>query len=247
MSSRSVWQAHRVLLDLWTRATTTQPPLSWEVSLVLGVVALLVTWSPLGYRLVRHLVTLVHEAGHALVAALVGRRLTGIRLHSDTSGVTVSRGRPRGPGMVATVLAGYPAPALVGLGGALLLGLGYAAGLLWAIVLLCALMLLLVRNLYGLWVVLVTGVGVAALSWTAPGEVVSGTAYLVVWVLLLAAPRSVVELQRERGRQGGRRSGSDADQLARLTGVPAVVWVVVFWAVCVVALVVGVRELVPLS
>lgn len=236
-----------MLIDLWARATTTQPPLPWEVSLVLGVVALVVTWSPVGYRLVRHLVTLVHEAGHALVAALVGRRLTGIRLHSDTSGVTVSRGRTSGPGMVATVLAGYPAPALVGLGGALLLGRGYAAGLLWALVLTCALMLLLVRNLYGLWVVLVTGVAVATLSWAAPGEVVSGAAYLVVWGLLLAAPRSVVELQRERRRSGGRRGGSDADQLARLTGVPAVVWVVVFWAVCVGALVVGVRELVPLG
>lgn len=237
---------HAELSDLWARATTTQPPLTWQVSLLVGLVALLVTWSPFGYRLVRHLVTLLHEAGHALVAALVGRRLTGVRLHSDTSGVTVSRGRPRGPGMVATVLAGYPAPAVVGLGGALLLGQGYAAGLLWALVLLCALMLLLVRNVYGLWVVLVTGAAVAVLSCVAPGEVVSGAAYLVVWVLLLAAPRSVVELQRERGRRG-KGGGSDADQLARLTGVPAVVWVVAFWAVCVAALVVGVRELVPLT
>ena len=233
-----------MLLDLWDRATATQPPLSWQVSLLLGVLALVLTWSPVGYRLVRHLVTLVHEAGHALVAALVGRRLTGIRLHSDTSGVTVSRGRPRGPGMVATVLAGYPAPAVVGLGGALVLGQGYAAGLLWALVLTCALMLVLIRNLYGLWVVLVTGAGVAALSWTATGQVLSGAAYLVVWALLLAAPRSVVELQRGRGGRRGR--GSDADQLARLTGLPAVVWVSVFWLVCAAALVVGVRELVPL-
>lgn len=233
-----------MLLDLWDRATATQPPLSWQVSLLLGVLALILTWSPAGYRLVRHLVTLVHEAGHALVAALVGRRLTGIRLHSDTSGVTVSRGRPRGPGMVATVLAGYPAPAVVGLCGALLLGQGYAAGLLWALVLTCALMLVLIRNLYGLWVVLVTGAGVAALSWTAPGQVLSGAAYLVVWALLLAAPRSVVELQR--GRRGRRGRGSDADQLARLTGLPAVVWVAVFWLACAAALVVGVRELVPL-
>ena len=60
-----------MLLDLWERATTTQPALSWQASLLLGAVALLVTWSPVGYRLVRHLVTLVHEAGHALVAALV--------------------------------------------------------------------------------------------------------------------------------------------------------------------------------
>jgi len=233
-----------VLLDLWTRATTTQPPLPWQVSLLLGVLALGLTWSPAGYRVVRHLVTLVHEAGHAVVAAVVGRRLTGIRLHSDTSGVTVSRGRPRGPGMVATVLAGYPAPALVGLAGALVLGQGYAAGLLWGLVLLCALMLLLVRNLFGWWVLLVTGGAVGALSWTASGEVVSGAAYLVVWALLLAAPRSVVELQRERRRRG--RGGSDADQLARLTGTPATLWVGFFWLVCAAALVVGARELVPL-
>lgn len=95
-----------MLAELWERATTLQPPLTWQVSLLLGVAALVITWSPLGHRLVRHLVTLVHEAGHAAVALLVGRRLDGIRLHADTSGVTLSRGRPRGPGMVATVLAG---------------------------------------------------------------------------------------------------------------------------------------------
>ncbi|QFG69953.1 M50 family metallopeptidase [Ornithinimicrobium pratense] len=233
-----------MLADLWARASATQPPLPWEGSLLLGLVALLVTWSPLGHRVVRHLVTLVHEAGHAAVAALVGRRLSGIRLHSDTSGVTVSRGRPRGPGMVATMLAGYPAPALVGLAGAFLLGAGYAAGVLWALVLTCALVLLLVRNLYGLWVVLVLGVSVALLSWTAPAAALSGTAYLMVWTLLLAAPRAVVDLHRERR---GRRGGSDADQLRRLTGVPASVWTAVFWLVTVGALVVGARELVPLG
>lgn len=233
-----------MLAELWDRATTTQPPLPWEVGLLLGLVAAVVTWSPPGYRLVRHLVTLVHEAGHAAVATLVGRRLRGIRLHSDTSGVTVTRGRPRGPGMVATVLAGYPAPALVGLAGAWLLGEGYAAGVLWALVLTCALVLLLVRNLYGLWVVLVLGVGVAVLSWTAPPAVLSGAAYLVVWALLLAAPRAVVDLHRERR---GRRGGSDADQLRWLTGLPATLWAALFWAVCVAALVLGARELVPLG
>lgn len=234
-----------MLLDLWARATTTQPPLSWEVSLLLGVAALVLTWSPLGYRWVRHLVTLVHEAGHAAVAALVGRRLTGIRLHRDTSGVTESRGRPRGPGMVATVLAGYPAPAFVGLAGAIALGAGYAAALLWGLVLTCAAVLLLVRNLYGLWVVVVVGVGVAVLSWTAPAPVLSGTAYLLVWALLLAAPRSVVELHRGRGDRGGR--GSDPAQLRRLTGLPAGVWTAVFWLVTAGALVLGARELVPLG
>lgn len=226
-----------MLTDLWNRATTAQPPLPWWLALLLGLAALALTWSPVGYRLVRHLVTLVHEAGHALVALLAGRRLRGIRLHSDTSGVTVSRGRPDGPGMAATVAAGYPAPALVGLGGALLLGTGYAAGALWTLVLVCALMLVMIRNLYGLWVVLATGVSVAVLSWVAPSAWLSGVAYLVVWSLLLAAPRSVLELQRQRRRTGDRRS--DVDQLARLTRIPAVLWSAAFWLVCVLALLAG--------
>jgi hypothetical protein len=228
-----------VLADLWDRATTTQPPLPWTVALMLAAAALVLTWSPLGHRLVRHLVTLLHEAGHALVAALVGRRLGGIRLHSDTSGLTVTHGRTGGPGMVAMLTAGYPAPALVGLGGAVLAGQGYAAGWLWSLALTCALLLLLVRNLFGLWVVLVTGGAVAALSWFASGPVLSAAAYLAAWSLLLAAPRAVVGLHRGRKRGRGAGGDSDADQLARLTGVPAAVWVGLFWLVCAACLAAG--------
>ncbi|MDZ5076367.1 M50 family metallopeptidase [Nesterenkonia sp. HG001] len=220
--------------QLWGRVISEQEPLGWQLSLILALVVLVVTWSPPGHRLVRHLVTLVHEAGHAVVAALVGRRLQGVRLHADTSGLTVSRGRPDGPGMIATLLAGYPAPALAGLVGALLLGAGHAAAVLWALVLISALMLLLVRNLYGLWVVLALGGAVGALSWWASGPMLSAAAQLVVWALLLSAPRAVVELQRQRRRTRG--SDSDADQLAWLTGIPAAVWVGLFWLVCAAAL-----------
>jgi hypothetical protein len=237
-----------VLTQLWERVTTTQPDLDWPMALAAAVLALVLAWSPVGYRVVRHLATLAHEAGHAAVAALVGRRLSGIRLHSDTSGVTLSRGRPRGPGMVLTLAAGYPAPAVVGLAGAWLVGTGYAAGWLWSLVLLCALMLLLVRNLYGLWVVTVIGVAVAALSWAAPPLVLSAVAHVVAWSLLLSAPRAVMELQRQRGRlrpgpgrspTRGHHPESDVDQLARLTRTPAVLWSGLFWLVCVGCLAVG--------
>lgn len=228
----------QVFEELWQRATSVQPPLNETWLWVIGAAALLLTWSPVGYRLVRHLATLLHEAGHALVAVLVGRRLSGIRLHSDTSGLTVSRGRTTGPGMVATLLAGYPAPAIVGLGGAWLVSQGYAAGSMWSLVVLCALMLLLIRNLYGLWVVLVTGIGVAVLSWTATPQILSIAAYLMVWSLLLVAPRAVVELQRSRRRKR-HSTRSDADQLAGLTRVPAGLWIGVFWIVSVACLVGG--------
>ena len=222
-----------MLEQIWERALTTQPAPSTTVVLAVALAALLTTWSPVGYRIVRHLVTLLHEAGHAAAGALVGRRVHGIRLHADTSGLTLSRGRPRGPGMVLMLLAGYPAPALVGLAGAVLLSQGYAAGLLWALVLLCAVVLLLVRNVYGLLVVVATGALVALLSWTVEPWLLSWLATALVWVLVLAAPRSVVELQRQR-RRGAR--GTDVDQLAVLTGVPAVLWVAVLWAVTVACL-----------
>lgn len=223
------------IAEIWDRATTTQALPSQLAGLVLAALALLLVAQPTTYRWIRHGVTVVHEAGHAAVAVLVGRRLSGIRLHSDTSGLTVSRGRPRGPGMVATLLAGYPAPALVGVLGAWVVGQGYAVGLLWAVVAATAAMVVFVRNAYGLWVLLVLGVGVAAASWWLPDVVLVWLAHLLVWSLLLAAPRSVVDLARA-GRRG---SGSDASQLAGLTGVPGSLWTVAFLLVTVAALLVG--------
>lgn len=218
-----------ILGEIWGRATTAQPVPDTLVVLALALAALLLVAFPPGYRVVRHLVTLIHEAGHALVALLCGRRLQGIRLHSDTSGVTVSRGRPRGPGMIATVAAGYPAPAVFGFAAAWLLSLGYAVGLLWLMVLACLLMALQIRNLYGLAVVGGTAVALASVSWWLDPVVLFAIALLLVWALLFSAPRSVIELARQRRRTRSR--SSDADQLAALTPLPAVLWVGLFFLV----------------
>src|SRR5699024_12441857 len=87
-----------VLEELWQRATTVQPPLPQSWVLAVGIAALLVTWMPFGYRIVRHLATVLHDAVHALVAALVVRKLRGSRVHADISGLNVSKGRTDGPG-----------------------------------------------------------------------------------------------------------------------------------------------------
>ncbi|MDX6371297.1 MAG: hypothetical protein QOD98_285, partial [Nocardioidaceae bacterium] len=120
--------------DIWDRATSTQPVPDVAFVLATGFVALALVLVPASWPRVRLGVTVVHEAGHALVAVLVGRRLRSIRLHSDTSGLTVSRGKPRGPGMVAMLAAGYLAPAVLGLVAALLLADGRSVGLLWLLV-----------------------------------------------------------------------------------------------------------------
>ena len=229
------------LSEVWHRVVTTQPPPSAAVVAGTAVVAAVLVLAPRTWRVTRHVVTIVHEGAHGVAALLTGRRLSGIRLHSDTSGVTVSVGRPRGPGMVLTAAAGYVGPALLGLGAAALLAAGHAVALLWAVLVLLALLLVQIRNWFGLWSVLVSGAVVVVVSELLPGHAQSAFAYLLAWFLLLSAPRPVLELQAERRRR--RSSTSDADQLARLTRLPGLVWVGIFLAVTAGALVQGGRWL----
>ena len=229
--------------QLWERLTGTQPLPSTAVVLVCAAIALALVLLPGVWPLTRHVVTVAHEGGHAVAAVLSGRRLTGIRLHSDTSGLTLSRGRPRGIGMVVTLLAGYTGPAVLGLGCAVLLAQGRAVALLWGLLLLLALLLLQIRNLFGLWVVLVCGLALVAVTSWAPQSAQSAVAWTLTWFLLFAAPRTVVELGRSR--RGGAGRTSDADQLGRLTHLPGGVWVVVFGILTLAAVGAGAALLVP--
>ncbi len=183
-----------------------------------------VGWSPL-WRWTRTVVTIAHEGGHALVAVLAGRGLTGIRLHPDTSGVTVSTGARRGPGLVLTFLAGYPAPSLLGLGGALLVAGDRARLTLWIALGLLAVTLVLIRNVFGALAVLVTGAAVGyAAGWATP-RVQDGFAAALCWFLVLGGLRATRELRPRRG------DASDADMLARLTHLPGGAWRALFWLV----------------
>lgn len=207
-----------------------------------GLLALILVAAPLAWRYTRHLVTIAHEGSHGVAALASGRRLSGIRLHSDTSGLTLSRGRTSGPGMMATAAAGYIGPALLGLGAAYLLRVGHAVGLLWLALVLLTLLLVQIRNWFGLYSVLLAGVGVFAVSWWGNPEVQSTAAYAGTWFLLLAAPRPVLELQVMRRR--ARARDSDADILARLTRIPGLVWVALFLLITLVTLATGASWLV---
>lgn len=225
------------LEQAWSRATALAPAVPLETAVATGLVALaVVAWRP-SWRTWRTALVLAHEGGHGLVAALSGRRLRGIRLHPDASAVTVSVGPARGPGVVAVLLAGYPAPALVGLGAAALLAAGRPAAVLWAVLLALALLAVQVRGWRAVGALAATAVPVGAVTWWAPAPALQAVAALLAWGLLLGAPRGVAELARSRRR--GRSPSSDADQLGRLTGVPAVLWVGFFALVTVASAVWG--------
>jgi len=227
--------------SLWDEVFGTQPdPDLWVV--IATMVAALAVILPHGvWRVSRNAITIAHEGGHGLVALLTGRSLSGIRLHSDTSGLTVSRGKPTGLGMILTAAAGYTAPPLLGLGGAALLGAGHITLLLWVATALLIAMLVMIRNAYGALTVVLTGGTFLLVSWLAGPQVQAAFAYAVVWFLLLGGVRPAFELQAKRTRGGA--GDSDADQLSRLTHVPAGLWLFLFHAVSLCSLMGGGRWL----
>lgn len=238
--------------SFWDRLIGTHPdPPPWWLVIGVGVIALLAVAHPPTWRVSRNVVTIAHEGGHALIALAFGRKLDGIRLHSDTSGVTVSRGKPTGVGMIFTALAGYVTPPLLGLAFAILLSVGRVTLMLWASLALLAAMLVMIRNVYGVFTVVVTGAIIFAVSWLDNTNVQAdfvylaqaGFAYLAAWFLLLAGTRPVIELQRMRARHQAPQS--DADQLARLTRVPGLAWVGVFGLVALLSLFLGAQLMFP--
>jgi hypothetical protein len=233
--------ASTALPDIWDRLVGTQPDPDLWVVLATAVAALAVVVPHNLWRIARNAITIAHEGGHGLVALLTGRRLTGIRLHSDTSGLTVSRGKPHGMGMILTAAAGYTAPPLLGLGGAALLAAGHITLLLWAATALLVAMLVMIRNAYGALTVIITGGTFLLVSWLAGPQVQAAFAYAVVWFLLLGGVRPAFELQAKRARGGA--GDSDADQLARLTHAPAGLWLFLFHAVSLCSLMGGGRWL----
>ena len=211
-------------------------PSSWFV-VATGVCALVAVMVDGVWRWARNVITIVHEGGHAIAALLTGRRLTGIRLHSDTSGLTLSVGKPSGPGMVVTAAAGYLSPSLVGLAGVALLAVEQVTVMLWVGTAVLLGMLVMVRNAYGALSLVVTSAVVVAVSVLAPADVRAAFAYAMTWFLLLGGVRPIGELWRQRRLHPG--SNSDARQLARLTRVPAMVWVALFGLATLGALAAG--------
>jgi hypothetical protein len=205
------------------------------VLLAAGLALVAVSWSA-SWRWTRTVVTIAHEGGHALVAVVAGRGLTGIRLHADTSGLTVSTGARRGPGLVFTFLGGYPAPSVLGLGAALLVAADRAALMLWIAIALLVATLVHVRNAYGVLAVLATGAMVGAVAWWGAPRLQDGFAAALCWFLLFGGLRAVYELQRSGRRH---RGTSDADMLASLTWLPRGMWVLLFGLFAAAAVIVA--------
>ncbi|WP_163513149.1 M50 family metallopeptidase [Fodinicola acaciae] len=215
----------------------------WLFLAIAAVAVACVLWDRI-WRVARNVVTIVHEGGHALVALLTGRQLSGIRLHSDTSGLTLSAGQPYGPGMVATAAAGYLAAPLVGTIVAVLVSFGQGTRVLWLGAAILLTMLVLVRNAYGALSLVVSAIVLFGLSVLTPAVLHGAICAGLSCFFLFAGPRTLVELHKQRRHQFIQsphlrelRVQSDIDQLARLTGLSAGLWFAILATAMSVAIV----------
>jgi len=222
---------------VWHHAFAAQPlPPLWLV-IGSGALALAAVASARVWPTARTVVTIVHEAGHAMIALATGQRRVRVRLYRDTAGETVSAGRAAGLGIALTAAAGYPAPSLAGTGAAAMLAAGHLTGMLLLGLVLLAGLAVAVRNAFGMLAVLATGATVAAVCLYGSALIQAGFGYAITWFLLFGGVRPVLELHRQRRR--GRTRRSDADQLASLTPMPGGAWVMIFGIFALAAIVVS--------
>lgn len=232
-------QARAALYFVTERFGTAAEPDPALVTLVTAAVVLL-TVLPRSWRVIRQAATIVHEMGHVLAAWVTGRRVSGIKLHSDTSGLTLSRGKPQGPGMLVTALAGYPAPGLLALGLSVLAHAGHAGAALTLYQVLLLLALMLSRNLTGVLSCMVSLVATGLIWWWNDAETVTHTVVGLSIFYAAAGVRVTFDVcavhaasLRRRNHPGVRQllAGTDASRAARAwprLKLPAPVWLMLF-------------------
>lgn len=216
--------------ELLNRLTPVGPvtPSVEELALV-GAIALVIVFIRPLWRVARLGVTLVHELGHALVGVLVGRRFTGFVLRGDASGHAITVGPTRGPGLVATLWAGYPAPAILGAGLAAGAGRGWSAPIIAVMLVLLVPAVLRIRSFLTAAVVFGVIAGLAALWWLRDDRLQLLVLATIAAVLIVGAWRHVAVAARDRS------GGNDARVLARISGIPRLIWLATFVVVCAAA------------
>ena len=206
------------------------PGIAWTTSVVAFVAAV-----PL-WRFTEHTITIAHEGGHALFGFLLGRSIKAIKLNSDKSGVTLSSGAGA-IGLFISGLAGYLGPSIFGFAGAMMLVHDFAprSVLLLSIAFLVG-VLIMTRNIFGLFSVLATGAVLWTVAMRSEPTVQMVFAYIWVWFLLMGGARQIPDLFRVIASGS---TANDAAILQRQTHIGDVVWLFVFWLGSVAALVWG--------
>lgn len=209
--------------------TVTQVPLTGAESACVGLVALGLIASDIGWRVVRHLTVMAHEGAHAVTATLLSRKFLGITLNRDATGATAYTSGG-GTGDMIITFSGYVGPSLFGIGAARLIELRHIVAVLWVTVFLLSVLLLGLSMSFGRLSVILAGGLVFYIGRYTPASAQSIAAYTIAWLLLLSGVRRVIEVGTE---------SSDGASLRDLTHLPRFLWFLLWLAGTVAAVAIG--------
>jgi len=205
--------------------------LSPPAAVAVGVAALILVLMPGLWEIVRNLTVMAHEGAHAVVGSCQGRRVRGVRLESNGDG-----GTNLGPQPPLTAgVVGYLGPSGFGLAAAGFIAHSLIVPVLWIGLVLLAILLLSVRNLFGITSVIVTGFLLLSVVRSRNAGVEAVVVYGLSWVLLLSGIRIVLK---------HRTNAIDAGILRDRTRLPKGLWYRLWLVGSIAALVWGATMLV---
>ena len=200
----------------------------WSTILLLLIGALIITRLLPFSSFFRMLDTMVHEFGHAVATLMLSGHVERIELNSDHSGVTYSALSSQWRLIVAS-LAGYPAASLFSV---LLFYLYHkhkaVIGLIILTAIAAVMLVFFVHSGYGVW--WLVGFGVLNSVILLLGPKIQNIYYLMLAILALTES-FVSSLFLLVAAITQPSAAGDAANLQRLTGIPAVVWAVLFVAI----------------
>lgn len=208
--------------------------MAWSTGLVAFVAAV-----PL-WRYTTNAITIAHEGGHAVFGWLFGTTVKHVKIFPAGGGEMMPASQTFVSKFFA-LIAGYLGPSIIGFAGVQLLVHDFDPRVvLWLSLLFLISVLIMVRNLFGVFVILSVGaiLWVVAMRSTEPVQLVF--AHVWVWFLLMGGARQVPELFWDI------HSGdttNDAAQLQGQTLIGDVVWLALFWLLSLGALVYGGAQL----
>lgn len=177
-------------------------------------------------RWANYIETMFHELGHAIIGILMGQKLKGFKLYSNTNGATITITNKHGLRTTLTQLSGYPAPIIFGVLGIISSYFNNEEVALWAMIIAASFMILFIRNAFGL-IPLVMVIGLSLLGIYYSNQITQTFIILFIsWLLLFRGTISIVQLWRFLPE------GSDVHDLSIRVGFKERFWIIIIIILC---------------
>ena len=216
-------------------ASEFQRPLPVPMVVLIGLLAATVVIVRALWDIATHAQTVVHEGAHVVAGILTGRTIQGVTIKTNGSGATDMVPKS-GFGYGVAAFVGYLGASAAGLIAARLISTGRMVAVLWLGFALLAVMLVTVRNLFGVGVILICGALLYLVLRNGTAGADTAVAYGVTWFLLISGTKDPFEIVRKPKEI---KEIADAGVLAEMTFLWRWVWCVLWLAGTVAALMVG--------